>query len=144
METVRTILLCASHYQYEEIIEWHSRLTMDGYVVLSPALHREEWTEEKMNESDVIQIFKISLCDDIFVLDPGGKIDKRLVYQIKKAQELGKRVLFLSKEYPNWKGEYLYATKPKLQPSIKNIKEISGELNSMISEFSDKLKEING
>jgi len=140
--------ICAPHESYDAIIEWHTRLTIAGHVVLLPPIHKDEWDEEKINLSDALQLIKIELSDALFVLDIGAKVVKRMVFQIKKAQEMGKKIYFLSKEYPDWKpDEYQYAIKTKEEykkPNLSLIIEQTKKLQETIEEVYKMNKDLIG
>ncbi len=95
--------------------EWNSRLTFEGSPVLLvtlPALEGKV-TQKEQEVLDTLRPYKIEIGTDLFVLDVGGVIDEKTQRDIEIAQELGKRIRYLSQEHPEWpawkEGDYLWA-----------------------------------
>lgn len=52
--------------------------------------------------SPIVHMRKIEASDAVFVLDVGGYVGESTKKEIALAGALGKEVLYLSKEYPEW------------------------------------------
>jgi len=51
---------------------------------------------------DAIHLAKIDASDEVFVLDVGGYIGESTCREIAHAEVTGKRVRYLSREFPAW------------------------------------------
>lgn len=104
--TRKVITLCGSTRFKLAWLEWNARLTLEGNVVLAVAMwshsERIEPTAEQKRLLDAVHLSKIDLSDEIFVLDVGGYIGESTRNEIRHAEATGKRVRYLSQEYPEW------------------------------------------
>ena len=102
----RVITLCGSTKFRAAFEEWNARLTMEGHLVFSVGVFRHDGsttlTPEQEKTLEDVHMEKISLSDEIFVLDVGGYIGDSTRKEIAWAKSLGKKVRHLSKEYPDW------------------------------------------
>ena len=103
------ITLCGSTRFKKAFQEWNARLTLQNNIILSVAMWRHsdqfEPTPEQKLHLDQIHFEKIELSDEIFVLDVGGYIGKSTRNEINHAKRLGKRVRYLTEDYPGWTEE---------------------------------------
>ena len=102
----RKVTLCGSTRFKLAFVEWNACLTLDGYLVYSVALwaHSERFalTPEQKQFVDVIHFAKIRNSDEIFVLDIGGYVGDSTRREISYAEKLGKKIRYLSREFPGW------------------------------------------
>jgi len=101
-----TITLCGSTRFKRAWLEWNARLTLEGNVVFSVALwsHAQPVpvTLEQKELLDRVHLTKIDRSQEVFVLDVGGYIGDSTRREIMHAEATGKRVRYLSREYPGW------------------------------------------
>ena len=103
----KQITLCGSTRFKRAFIEWNARLTQDeSALIYSVALHghaRQTFPAPDLKRRlDAIHFAKIDASDEIFVLDVGGYIGESTRNEINHAVKLGKRVRYLSREFPDW------------------------------------------
>ncbi len=99
---MKKITLCGSTKFKDEFLEYNKRLTLDGNVVLSVAFfgHADNinLTVEQKDLLDKIHLEKIAISDEIFVIDVGGYIGESTKNEIKHANFLQKKVVYLSNQ----------------------------------------------
>ena len=105
MKEMKKIVLCGSTKFIRAFGEWNSRLTMKGNLVYSVAVVTTGNAMENTQKVllDYVHMKKIEASDVVFVLDVGGYIGESTGREIELAKALGKEILYLSKEYPEWK-----------------------------------------
>ena len=104
----KKVVLCGSTRFIKAFGEWNARLTMQGNIVYSVAIttYGEGSIEPKYKVLlDYVHMKKIEQSEVVFVLDVGGYIGESTKKEIYLAEVLGKKILYLSKEYPEWTEE---------------------------------------
>ncbi len=100
------VCICGSTRFKQAWIAENARLTGEGLIVLAVGLwgHRERKypDDETKKMLDELHLRKIDLCDWVWVLDVGGYIGESTRNEIKYAEEQGKVVRYLSREFPNY------------------------------------------
>ena len=104
MKEMRKIVLCGSTKFMKAFAEWNARLTIKGNLVYSVAITTTGNVVEETQKTllDYVHMKKIEASDTVFVLDVGGYIGESTKREVALASALGKEVLYLSKEYPEW------------------------------------------
>jgi hypothetical protein len=84
--------------------EWNARFTLQGYIVHSVAVYKEDvpLSIEQRRVLDEVYLDKIRDSDELFVLDVSGYVGEGTKREIAFALGLGKPVHYLSKECPDW------------------------------------------
>jgi len=105
----KIITLCGSTRFKAAFEEWNVRLTLGGAVVLSIVIPSHAygltWSEDEKKTFDAMHLAKIDMSEEIFVLDVGGYIGESTRREIAHAIERGKKVRYLSREFPGWAEE---------------------------------------
>lgn len=101
---IEKIVLCGSTKFIKAFAEWNARLTVKGNLVYSVAIVT---TGSRVSDGhkvllDYVHMKKIEASDVVFVIDVGGYIGESTAKEIKLAEALGKKILYLSQEYPEW------------------------------------------
>jgi hypothetical protein len=100
----RIVCLCGSTKFKAEFIEWNSKLTIAGEIVLSVGMFGhadfpdEDWFAKHAKTKtrlDELHKRKIDLADYIFVLNVGGYIGESTASEIAYAQSIGRTVQYL-------------------------------------------------
>ncbi|WP_290235349.1 MULTISPECIES: DUF4406 domain-containing protein [Bacteroides] len=90
---MKIITICGSYKYKSEMISVYQQLTDLGYIVLFPAMgcegHDKKWYLELHTE-------KIAMSDAIFVVDVNHYVGESTKYEISKADEFGKEIIFYS------------------------------------------------
>ena len=99
---IEKIVLCGSTRFMKAFAEWNARLTVKGNLVYSVAIVTTgaKVSDEHKVLLDYVDMKKIEASDTVFVLDVGGYIGESTTREIKLAEALGKKILYLSKENP--------------------------------------------
>lgn len=98
----RVITLCGSTKFKEEFLEVAKKLTLEGNVVLFPAVYsnshypnRTRLDSSTLDTLHNIHLSKIDMSDEIFVINVGGHIGKGTKTEIGYAERNGKIVKYL-------------------------------------------------
>ena len=96
----KVITLCGSTRFKDAFMEVQKRLTLEGNIVISVGLFghsgdNEVWTEDTKEMLDDMHKAKISMADEIFVINVGGYIGSSTRSEIAYAQMHGKHVRYL-------------------------------------------------
>lgn len=95
------VCLCGSTRFKEAFIFANFQLTMQGHIVLSVGWFSDEGeathrlSQEEKTLVDALYMDKITLADEIFVLNVDGYIGESTANEIALAKKLGKSVLYL-------------------------------------------------
>lgn len=97
----KVITLCGSTRFKEAFLETQKRLTLEGNIVISVGLFGhsgddEVWTESTKEMLDNMHREKISMADEVFVIDVGRYIGKSTRAEIEYAESLGKTIRYYS------------------------------------------------
>ncbi|MEO6205356.1 MAG: hypothetical protein ABIO67_08245 [Mycobacteriales bacterium] len=96
MDRPEVVTLCGSVRFAPEHLAAHWRLSLEGCVVLVPALPvGGQW--EPLPVTDLLGSLhrrKIDMCDRIHVVNPGGYVGPSTATEIAYAEKLGKRVTY--------------------------------------------------
>ena len=96
------ITLAGSTRFYDQFREVERKLTMEGVIVLPPAIFGKaegiEHTPEVAKHLWDLHIEKIDISDGIYVIDVGGYIGDSTQKEIAYAKERGKFVRYYSQE----------------------------------------------
>lgn len=102
--TAPIVCMCGSTRFKQSWIAENARLTGEGNIVLAVGLwgHHERQHPDEQTKAmlDNLHKRKIDLCDWVWVLDVGGYIGDSTRSEIEYAEELGRPVRYLSKEFP--------------------------------------------
>ena len=96
----KVITLCGSTRFKDAFIKAQKRLTLEGNIVISVGLFGhsgddEVWTEGTKEMLDNMDKAKISMADEIFVINVGGYIGSSTRSEIEYAKATGKAVQYL-------------------------------------------------
>ena len=96
----KVITLCGSTRFKDAFLEIQKRLTLEGNIVISVGLFGhsgddEVWTEGTKEMLDDMHKAKISMADEIFVINVGGYIGSSTRSEIEYAKATGKPVRYL-------------------------------------------------
>lgn len=112
------ITLCGSTKFKEEFLDVTKWLTLKGNIVISVGLFGQadgdKLTVDEKILLDDLHKRKIDLCNDIFVVNPGGYIGSSTKSEIEYADSKGHGIRFLTdekSEFDIWKYEYYNRTK---------------------------------
>lgn len=88
------IITISGSYKYSSEMIWvYQQLTDLGYIVLFPAMgcdgHDKQWYLD-------LHVKKIAMSDALFVVDVNHYIGESTRYEINKAEELGKEIIYYS------------------------------------------------
>ncbi len=90
---MKIVTICGSYKYKSEMISVYQQLTDLGYIVLFPAMgcktHNKKWYLE-------LHTKKIAMSDAIFVVDVNHYFGESTIYEISKAEEFGKEIIFYS------------------------------------------------
>lgn len=90
---MKIITICGSYKYKSKMISVYQHLTDWGYIVLFPAMgcesHDKKWYLELHTE-------KIAMSDALFVVDVDCYVGESTKYEMSKADELGKEIIFYS------------------------------------------------
>lgn len=112
----KIITLCGSTRFKAAFDEWNARFTLQGHVVLSVALVStgNTMSEQQKTVLDLVHQKKISVCDEVFVIDIDEYIGESTRAEIDYAHSIRKPVRYLSDEYPGWdESDCEYFTAPE-------------------------------
>ena len=102
------ITLCGSTRFKEQFKEVERKLTLQGKIVLPPAIYGKsdgiEYSTELAKNLFDLQIDKIKISHGIFVIDVGGYIGDSTKKEIGEAESMGKFVKYYSKEMEGIQG----------------------------------------
>ncbi len=117
MDKFNVITLCGSTKFKEDFLDVTKWLTLQGNIVISVGLFGqadgEKLTVEEKTMLDQLHKGKIDLCNEIFVINPGGYIGASTKSEIEYADANGKKIRFLVDErwdFELWKNEYYKRT----------------------------------
>ncbi len=101
----KVITLCGSTRFKDAFLEAQKRLTLEGNIVISVGLFGhsgddEVWTEGTKEMLDDMHKAKISMADEIFVINVGGYIGSSTRSEIEYAKATGKTVRYLEEGNP--------------------------------------------
>ncbi len=107
---MRIVTLCGSSQFKKEFLDVEAILTMQGYVVLSLGIFLEHdnigLEKDQVAVIDEVHHYKISMCDEIFVVDVDGYIDEKTKKEIEFAKKNRKQIKYLSSNiFPKYLGE---------------------------------------
>ena len=96
----KVITLCGSTRFKDAFLETQKRLTLEGNIVISVGLFGhsgddEVWAEGTKEMLDDMHKAKISMADEIFVINVGGYIGSSTRSEIDFAQRIGKKINYL-------------------------------------------------
>ena len=96
----KVVTLCGSTKFKEQFIEAQKRLTLEGYIVISVGLFghsgdAEVWTEGNKAMLDDMNLRKIDMADEIFVVNVGGYISQSTRREIDYATSKGMTIRYL-------------------------------------------------
>ena len=96
----KVITLCGSTRFKDAFLEAQKRLTLEGNIVISVGLFGhsgddEVWTEGTKEMLDDMHKAKISMADEIFVINVGGYIGSSTQSEIEYAKATGKLIQYL-------------------------------------------------
>jgi len=96
MEKPEVVTLCGSVRFASEHLAAHWRLSLEGCVVLVPALPVESEGEppDVKDRLGSLHRRKIDMCDRIHVVNPDGYIGASTASEIAYAETLGKRITY--------------------------------------------------
>lgn len=96
------ITLSGSTKFREQFRKVERKLTMDGKIVLPPAIYSKaeeiQHSPETVKHLDDLHIDKINISDGIFVIDVGGYIGDSTQKEINYAKSKGKFVRYYSRD----------------------------------------------
>ena len=94
---LRVITLCGSTRFREELDRLGAELTMAGHVVLAPVAldPATELDAEQRARLGRIHLHKISMSDEVLVVNVGGYVGESTRHEIEHARSLGVVVRFL-------------------------------------------------
>ena len=98
MSEAEVVTLCGSLRFADEFLAVHRRLSLEGCVVLLPALPvgDDEVSAADRASLGVLHRRKIAMADRVHVLDLGGYVGEATASEIAYATSLGKRVTYES------------------------------------------------
>ena len=102
------LTLCGSTRFLNDFDFWETHLTLAGKAVYSVAIDAHSLqrdaqpTPSEKKLLDQVHFKKIRNSDAIFVVDVGGYIGESTRNEIEFAQSLGRKVYFLSREFPDY------------------------------------------
>ncbi len=107
---MRIVTLCGSEKFKNEFSDVEAMLTIQGYVVLSLGVfpeHDELGLErEQIAVVDEVHHYKLTMCDEVFVIDVDGYIDEKTQKAIDFAKKNRKQIkYFSSKPFPKYLGD---------------------------------------
>ena len=100
----KVITLCGSTRFKEDFMRVQKLLTLDGYIVMTVGLFKEDLESIENSENikemlDDMHKRKIDMADEIYVINVGGYIGSSTTSEIEYALSTGKAVRYLE----NWK-----------------------------------------
>ncbi len=99
------ITLCGSTKFMKQFKEIEKKLTIEGKIVLPPAIYGKaegiEYSEEMAKNLFELQLDKINISDGVFIVDVGGYFGDCTKQEIDYAIKNGKFVRYYSKEIEN-------------------------------------------
>ena len=100
MNEFKVITLCGSTRFTEQFIEIQKKLTLEGNIVISVGAFghcgdNEVWTDGTKAMLDRMNLAKIDLADEVFVINVDNYIGDSTRNEIEYAKSKGKRVRFL-------------------------------------------------
>ena len=100
----KVITLCGSTRFKEDFMRVQKLLTLDGYIVMTVGLFKEDLESIENSENikemlDDMHKRKIDMADEIYVINVGGYIGSSTKSEIEYALSTGKAVRYLE----NWK-----------------------------------------
>lgn len=135
----KVITLCGSTRFKAAWLEWAARLTLEGNVVLTlgwfDPVRRVEPSPEQKALLDEIHLRKIDLADEVFVLDVDRYIGDSTEKEIAYARQAGKKVRFLSQEYPGWTEQDC-----QLVPGARVVDLLAGAVGRLGPTLDDALR----
>ncbi len=107
---MRIVTLCGSEKFKNEFSNVEAMLTIQGYVVLSLGVFPEHddigLEKEQIAVVDEVHHYKLTMCDEIFVIDVDGYIDNKTQSAIDFAKKNRKQIrYFSSNAFPKYLGE---------------------------------------
>jgi hypothetical protein len=95
------ICLCGSTKFKKQFIEQQEKITMDGNIFLTVGFFghadKKELTEDEKIFLDVLHLRKIELSDSILVINVNDYIGESTKREIKFAESLGKKIIYLER-----------------------------------------------
>lgn len=99
MKKYNVITLCGSTKFKNEFIRVQRELTLNGNIVITPAIFSQSDNEDLSLETIMMlgsmHKQKINMSDEIFVVNPGGYIGNSTKSEIEYAISQGKKVSYL-------------------------------------------------
>lgn len=96
------ITLCGSTKFMKQFKEVERKLTMEGKIVLPPAIYGKaegiEYSEEMARNLFELQLDKINISDGVFIIDVGGYFGDCTQKEIDYAKNRGKFISYYSEE----------------------------------------------
>lgn len=96
MEQPEVVVLCGSVRFAAEHLAAHRRLSLEGRVVLLPALPGpgEDVPPADVEVLAALHLRKIDMADRVHVVDPGGYVGASTAAEVEYAQARGKQVTY--------------------------------------------------
>lgn len=96
----KIITLCGSTKFKNEFLKQQKKLTLEGYIVLTPFIYSHSGDGDLVNENNVdmlkeLHLRKIDLCDEIFVINVDNYIGHGLIDEINYAKQNNKKIRYL-------------------------------------------------
>ncbi len=104
---MRIVTLCGSSKFKKEFLEVEALLTIQGSVVLNLGIFPEsdnvDFTSDQIAVFDEVHKYRLTMCDEVFVIDVDGYIDEKTQAQIEFAKSYRKQIRYLSnKPFPQY------------------------------------------
>ncbi|CAI6080615.1 hypothetical protein [Cohnella sp. JJ-181] len=95
----KVVTLCGSTRFKTEFESLNAELTLQGHVVISVGVFvhagGEAITDDQKRQLDRIHLQKIDMCDEVFVVNPGGYIGSSTAGEIAYARQRGTPIRYL-------------------------------------------------
>ncbi len=107
---MRIVTLCGSEKFKNEFLDVEAMLTIQGYVVLNlgvfPEYDELGLEKEQIAVVNEVHQYKLTMCDEVFVIDVDNYIDKKTQNLIDFAKKNRKQIkYFSSKPFPAYLSE---------------------------------------
>lgn len=122
------ICLVGSTRFKDEYQEANSRLTLNGYVVLSVGFFQHssdpsatEISDEKKEELDRLHLHKIDMADGIYVVNPGGYVGESTKSEIRYALDKGRAIFSLEDLKVSWDDTDIFGEKVTVDYPARDV-----------------------